>query len=1802
MADITTDDLVAPASSNPFDTSINYDLHKNTHDVTTDIVSDLAGGAVATVTDIGASLWNSLPGTPEVDTADILKRIDPDALRVYEEHPDAIQTASFIGGMFIPMGLATKSMGLARSGIKGISWFSNASREADLAKVATLFENAAADTAEYRNLTRSIYAKTAVNQAIDAVAAEAAIVGMYNAHPYMEDYLKDPVQNFTLSALIGGGIGAGVGAIADRFILKSITGEALEGAISKVQDATRAITPDMTNAVKLQSYDKNITNLQDIIESRKALGKTDTDDLVYQLASSWQLNIKAEQAKLFEEMISPEIKALPTEEKDAFMRLIVTKPEMFGAENYRFLTEKEVTAQGLVKAPKFGLDSEPSFALNSGSKGPTLPKPTDAVYFQDLGLYGVKKDAIHYAGASVFGKTKEQFAKELPYNIGKIPNYDSNLELLSRSSAEVQKQYVATWERVAQMSPKEVSKVHISTTDGPFQNALLYRLITDPELAGVKIKISDNSPVVKHILKEHTEKLVQEGKISAQEAVNAGPDAGYIARVKSFTDGNNINAYTPTNSVARDLIRGWIGGSGVQDLRKAAVDYFAVKLGGYGKVGADASEAKKFAAIIDAPESQALRAKFRELADSDGNVYLYRGWKASAENIKGHSPIESYAVVPSKAAEFGHVKLYKVNVDDIVAGFKDVGASDNNAEILVRAPARPIEAHLDSKGLLAFKKAQAQSAGKIISTTTTTTTVTKELAEEGAKFVDAQELAKIFVANKQEAINSLLDSGMPMESIAIKTNTDLGIVKAWALSRQNLTSLEELIPPNVSPITALNKIKSYDQLDEALKSTNNPIVISGNAKKNPLYVENHVALDKHEMRVLNREFLYRVMLGSKNSAVQEMADMFYAPGGFGPALDIIAAKLGKVNSELAGNSFINSFDSFSRNMAEVGPAVSAIGKEGQNIANRFNKKIVEPLKTAMVEVQKDVGALVEYSTFHNINNSLKGWRQLDKDGYLVQKVEKVGEDGKPAIVLERVQYQGKDYQVVTPAARNLILAQQEMSPELRELANTVRKITGSPDVNDIGLWIPSFNPVDKFIAYVHDQVEGSTKLIWAKTDVALEESVKAYKKHLVETGQAERYKVVSNKSEQANWNLLNGRLDPILMERADVAMQKGGSASAVVAKPDISLLGEIVGGYEHYVTAQVRNLLDLNMSEVTEGLQRISTYGNRNFANQPLSEVKKAIFKPKDPAAIVRNTLLGSPNLGEYAGWQWLNKGFETSIALATNSLNALWNQTVRPLTKSIFGKSKELDISGIKKVDFEDFNKELESRGIQYPWKDLDKATAQKLGYFNIEDSPDTSKRIIYASNALAATMALRFAELAQPLVNAMSLPILTGLAIAQKMPESFMGVKKATVNAWPVQIMYEGVRSMNSPMFKALNDKWEKLGYFSPMVSEVTNLQRATRKFDRGLIPHIENALDHKIVEVMSKPADMAESMTRKVAMNVGGVLAKRLYPELDEAGITIFARDFMDKAIGNFHASQRPVMFQGTLGVALGLFQTYMLTLGQSIYRHLELKNYKALGVAALTQSGLFGTKSLPGFDAISHTIGEHFSDDHVDLSTGLYRAVPDRMADFMLYGMPSQVGPSFTTRGATDFRPPNFTAVQFLSQSMDFLNNMQKAVQQDNQNVGRAFAQALSLQSMSRPLARGAELATGYSLKQSGETVQIPEEVWSFQGVAARLLATRPIEEQKLRDADHLNHFYGALDRDNREKATNELRTAIRNGSLTDTNMAKLAEEYMRHGGSPAGWRSAVNNAIARTDTAGKETFVQKLKPENPLHYMIDNLER
>lgn len=1871
------------AEENTFDNVINTDFHNSNYQTQLDLTRTITGGAVATVTDAAASIWNSLPITPEVETRDLLGRISNDALQVYNENPEAIETASFVAGSLLPIGIATKSMGAARAGVKGMNWFSKAGKEADLSVINTLFSEGKAATSEYKSLLRQTYAKGAVNQAIDALAAEVAIVGMMNAHPLMEDYLEDPVKNFAISAAFGGVIGGAIGHIGDRYAVRSLTGATEAKAIQETLGQLRDIAPDMTSAVKLQSYALNVKNLDNMLEMGKVEGKLPTNNLAMSFAEKMKETQSAMQATLFDDIASPMIKNLPKEERDFFMRAVVEMPEMFGVEKVSLFTEKQATGKAGLKGPKEVLTAKPELAKIEGAtvggwpsiapmefnnlknkltnewlsahpnseiykaydtaldaaslpndwiealkvaqkeknvelenfvgyklerfledtqknspsdavkleaklsafrpKGtPGVLKEVKSVYYPEHKLFGLESDVTNYGNAASLGKTLPDLEKTYAgaYNFGKVPNLDSALELAGKSSAEIDGLFAAYKSRVSKMDETALKNLTIGQDDLPLLSAVITKIKEDPAMVmKLQMKVSDRSPVFEAILKSNAGKT------------GAGMPQDYAQEVGKFTAPGKINQYKPgalstLDGDAEKFISAWLAGD-QKYLNRAALSWSAK---GFSAASPDpqmVTGKRIFDAIYNSQESTALRDQFRRVADINGDVYLYRGSRAS--KITQQNILESYSTDPKKAAEFGTVRMYKVHVDNIAAGWDDLKSSDGlrKNEILVLSGARPEEAVLDANLKPVFKNQQQQ--GAIV------------VSDKNSKSVYVSDLEDLLVSGKEQQIDSLLSQGIPMQSIALKTNTPVNIVEAYAFAKPSGTGLREL----VQDVNELITTKTLAVAEERTKIQNAPLRLEGNIKKNP-YTEAHASLNNKQMKDMSDTIMMASMYSSQSGAVREMADFFYKE--MKQPLDILKTELARVNNEYAGNKFLNSTDFWARNMGSVGPIASAIGKQVERIGNDLKKRVITPISDAMATVAKDAPSTIEFNTFVNLNASLKGWRQFTPDGTLVQRVEKMGIDGKIAVVLEPVQFEGKVYRVTQESVKKLINGMQEQSTELLNLANAGKKIKGQADVTDLGLWIPSFNPVNKFIAYVHNAGDDTTKMIWANGKEQFEDAVQSYKKYIQENGMGDKVRVVT-KAEQADWNILNGRLDPITMEVANIGMQKTGAATQAINRSTLDVFSEIAGGYEHSITSHVRNLAELNLHEVTGMLDNMSVINQASVKSQPLGEIKKIINQPKDAAATLKNTLLGNSNIGEYAGWQKINQSFETGLTMGLNAVTSIWDGTIGSLTKRVFGKNSDLTPEIMRKVDYEQMAAELKTRGIVNPWASFDDEAAKMYGLSKLEDHKDSSKRIIYASNALAATVALRIGELAQPIVNILSLPILTGLATASKMPAEFMGVVRGTMkDVGGVQIMYEGARAANSPLWKKFDDLWTKQGHYTSLVSEASNVLRASRSFEKGAISKVENALDSRMVEIMSKPADWSESFVRRQTMFTGAVLAKRLYPELSDEGITIFARDFMDKAVGNFHAAQRPVFFQGTLGVALGLFQTYSLTLGQSIYRQLEMKNYKALGKAALTQSGIFGVGSMPGFKQISETIGDHFSDENVDLTTGTYRAIGDKAADMLLYGLPSNLGPSFYSRGDVSIRPPNVlaglqntVAVSFVSQTLDMFGQLKNAMASDNPDMARALGESLSMQSMSRPLARGSELLTGYSVTRKGNTVQTPEEVWTATGIMARVLGTRPLEEGKLREAMHLNTFYGSKDREARNAVTMKLKTAIRGGELTQEQIDGFAEQYMRKGGTPTGWQSALNTAVAQTDIKGDITLVDKMKPNNPLNYMISNLD-
>src|SRR5574337_40676 len=1720
---------------------------------TSDFVSDLKGGAIAAVTDFGASVWNSLPFTENVETGDLLRRIDPEALRVYEENPDTIHTASFLGGLFVPSGLALKGMNLARQGVKGVSWFSEAGKVQQLNKLDETFRAGAEGLAEYRAARTAFYGRGLANQVTDAAAMELAILGTMNAHPYMEDYMKDVPSHFVSSLALGGAIGGAVGHIADRFSVAQIVGRAASEQYGKITSELKTFEEGVPAVNRLQIQQSNINSLKEMLASKDAL-----DPVGKEYAAKLLNSETANQIREFDKMVSNLVEGQKPAVKEALMKRFIGDERFLGFDAVTYYKETAETAK---KSKAYTPAEDPTLISYTTKTG--TQKIKDVGYIPEFDAFVTTKELSEISRAhSVPGVTEKSIeaGKDLGKNYGLVPNMDSSFELMGAASAKVDEIYLKALARVDKMDAAQISKLAVAPDDLPLLNALVSRIQKTPdEFQGIKIKLTRNEP--------------NYGAIEQATFKTGGVSPDHLDKIKAAGEGGNFIKFSflesPNVSPAvKDMISGWLSGYGMGKMQAAFQQYFRPSQ--YHTVSTSASIDK---AIYESPQSEAFRNYLKSIADPEGNVYLYRGLKTAP---RGSNAVESFTTTPTKANKHGTAKLFKVHADDVIGLMKDIPDSDGvrRTEILVGSPARQIQVQLPV----------AQLSGAQISSTIT----------KGVQEVDGLQLVSHFLDQKDQMIKSMLDQGFSAEGTAIRTNTPIDTVRAIQSAGHSLP-LDELAEGG----HYLTSYNDASKIGEYLAVENRPLILSTNVAKVP-YAKLSANLDTRALSNATHDIIEAFMRENQSPTMQSIADLFYSPQKR-KILDILRAQVNNAVNEWAGNRFVQSYDFFSRNMKELGPIAGYLGKQVQEIGNAMIKRTLEPATAHMQQVAKDPAALVEFNTAYNLNASLKGVRRYH-DRQFWQEVK----DGSGKVIETPALYEGREFYIRSDSVDSLLQQLDQLGREMYGLKNSYNKIIGKKNVSDLGFWLPAFNPLNKHLAYVMDSTNNTTRLLWGNTADELKQAKLLFEKANADKVNRGVLRVIT-KDEQEDYNLIHNRLDTVHMEIANVERFHGGSSATAVVRANTDLLAEIAQGYEHYIHQNVKQLAEVSMFDTMDMLERMSLVNQSLTKDQPLGLIKKLTTGPKDAALTLRNTLLGNSNLKEYQNWRLINQGFELTTTLALNKLGSILKDTLLPFKKVTGFGSKRAAEFDLTKLSYEELDKKLQAAGIVNPYEVFDQAAAQMFNLAKLTEFKNTTPRIIYASNNLAATMALRVMDLAQPLVNAMSLPILMLSGIAGKQPETFLGVKAASNKFNAAQIMHEGIRASHSPQFQALGKRWEEAGYFTPMVSEVNNILKLSREFDNGPIAGLEKALDSKVVELASKPADLAEGLTRRLAMFTGAMLGKRLYPELDEAGLTIFSSHFLDRVIGNYNAAQRPVMFQGTFGVAMGLFQTYMVTFAQNMYRHLELKNYKALAKTMLAQQTIFGAASLPGFNPISDAIATNFSDDNTDLRTGTYRALADPLANIVLYGLPSSIGPAFYSRGELAPRIPTPTggvdqiaAVNMISQLGQSIGKVVGALGNDSPDIARAMGEALSMQSLSRPLARGSELLTGYSVTRQGNTIAAPEEVWTPIGVFSRMLATRPLEEAKLRETIHSYTLYESLDREKRQEVTAELKTAIRNGTLTDEKLSRLAEEYMRTG-TPTGWRAAINNALATSNVSGKYALVKKLSPENPLNHMIDSLD-
>jgi hypothetical protein len=429
-----------------------------------------------------------------------------------------------------------------------------------------------------------------------------------------------------------------------------------------------------------------------------------------------------------------------------------------------------------------------------------------------------------------------------------------------------------------------------------------------------------------------------------------------------------------------------------------------------------------------------------------------------------------------------------------------------------------------------------------------------------------------------------------------------------------------------------------------------------------------------------------------------------------------------------------------------------------------------------------------------------------------------------------------------------------------------------------------------------------------------------------------------------------------------------------------------------------------------------------------------------------------------------------------------------------------------------------------------------------------------------------------------------------------------------------WQDMRTPGSPLIK----EYQEAGYiktiqdqFRSMLDDFTlqgtenvadlnsRLQRAFEK-GRQLGDFGEKVTGNTFAEEFNRfvSADVMRQIT-DVAMEAG-VLTKK------EAAAYI--NTFVARVEGNFIASQRPLVFQGPIGQAVGLFQSYQFNLMQNLFRYIGEGRAKDIAMLLGLQGTLYGLNGLPAFQAINeHIIGTASGNtEHKDMYDAAYGVFGKVGGEFLLYGAPSSLlSANIYSRGDVNPRqwtilPNSLSQVPLIGAYSRFVGSMYEGVKNVNAGAGvwNSFLEALEHNGISRPLAGIAQVARGatvgdgtvFSTSQRG-TIMGSNDLASYASLV-RLVGGRPMDEAIVNDAVYRIRAYAAVDRERKLRLAEAVKLETVMGQVpSEEQVAQFAERYAALGGKSSQFNKWMLEQYKNANTSQAQQIHAQLN--NPL---------
>lgn len=370
-------------------------------------------------------------------------------------------------------------------------------------------------------------------------------------------------------------------------------------------------------------------------------------------------------------------------------------------------------------------------------------------------------------------------------------------------------------------------------------------------------------------------------------------------------------------------------------------------------------------------------------------------------------------------------------------------------------------------------------------------------------------------------------------------------------------------------------------------------------------------------------------------------------------------------------------------------------------------------------------------------------------------------------------------------------------------------------------------------------------------------------------------------------------------------------------------------------------------------------------------------------------------------------------------------------------------------------------------------------------------------------------------------------------------------------------------------------------------------------------------------------AEQMNRFVS----GVTAMRACDRAIEAGTLDPAlRDsiintFVNRVEGINLAKQRPLLFKGPIGQAVGLFQTYQFNMLQQLFRHVGEGDMKTTGMLLGLQGSIYGMNGLPAFNVMNqYLVGNAAGNtSHMDTITATYGAAGKELGDWLLYGAASNMllhpdaKMNLYSRGDINPRqltviPTTMADVPIIGATTKFFGSMFDAMQQMDKggNIWNTFLNGVAHSGISRPLTGFAQVLEGVTSPNQKVTstdnannIVMENDLYSIM-TAGRLLGAKPLDEAIATDAFHRVQTYNAASTKQIENLGSSIKATVEGGGVPSQDQIDgFVNEYAKAGGRQQNFskfytrqvlnanKSKVNQMIDNSNRSGSQYMQQAM---------------